>query len=136
MKRTIAPLYRAGASVIVGTDTPWPYLVPGFSLHDELLMLGESGLTPTEALTAATLEASRRLEVDHLTGTLDEGKAADLLVVEGDPTSEISHIGRVREVFGAGRRVDVAGLQPGLFQPDDPINRVLITYVEAHAQLT
>ena len=134
MQKAIPFLHQAGVSIVAGTDSPWPYLVPGFGLHDELAMLHRAGLTPAEALTAATREAGRRLGVDHLTGTLEEGKAADLLVVEGDPLSDIRDISRVREVFRAGRRVGVAYLRPGRFTPDDPVNQSLIDYAEGRSR--
>lgn len=128
MRNAIPRLHRAGVSIITGTDAPWPYLIPGFSLHDELAALHQAGLAPGEVLTAATREAARRMGVDHLTGTLEAGKAADLLVVEGNPLSEIGDIGRVREVFREGRTVGVSSLQPGAFCADDPVNQSLIAY--------
>ena len=130
IEKTIPAFYEAGVSIVVGTDAPWPYLIPGFSLHDELQMLTESGLTPAQVLTAATREGSRRLGVHHFTGTLEEGKAADLLITEGNPLSDISHIRRVREVFRGGQLVDVAALEPGDFQPEDPVNASLLEYAQ------
>ena len=130
IRRAIPAFYQAGVPIVVGTDAPWPYLIPGFSLHDELAMLTTSGLTPAQVLTAATREASRRLGIDHLTGTLEEGKSADLLLVEGNPVSEIDDIRRVREVFRAGQLVDVAALEPGAFHPEDPVNGSLIAYAK------
>ncbi|MDE0188255.1 MAG: amidohydrolase family protein [bacterium] len=130
IQRAIPAFYRAGVPIVAGTDAPWPYLIPGFSLHDELAMLTTSGLTPAQVLTAATREASRRLGVDRLTGTLDEGKAADLLLTEGNPLSEIDHIRRVREVFRAGQFVDVATLETGAFHPEDPVNASLVAYAK------
>ncbi|MDE0130913.1 MAG: amidohydrolase family protein [bacterium] len=130
IRKAVPRFYQAGVPIVVGTDAPWPYLIPGFSLHDELAMLTTSGLTPAQVLTAATREASRRLGIDHLTGTLEEGKSADLLLVEGNPVSEIDDIRRVREVFRGGRLVDVAALEPGAFHPEDPVNGSLIAYAK------
>ncbi|MDE0232695.1 MAG: amidohydrolase family protein [bacterium] len=130
IQRAVREFYRAGVPIVVGTDAPWPYLIPGFSLHDELALLTASGLTPAQVLTAATREASRRLGVDRLTGTLEEGKTADLLLAEGNPISEIDHIRRVREVFRGGQPVDVAALEPGTFQPGDPVNASLVAYAK------
>ena len=128
MRGVIPAFHQAGVSIIVGTDTPFPYLIPGFSLHDELAMLHRTGLTPAQVLTAATREAGLRLGVDHLTGTLEEGKAADLLITEGNPVSDIDHIRQVREVFRGGQRVDLTGLEPGTFRSGDPVNKSLIHY--------
>ena len=130
IQRVIPGFHEAGVPIVVGTDSPWPYLIPGFSLHDELEMLTASGLTAAQVLTAATREASRRLGVDHLTGTLQQGKAADLLIVEGNPLSDINDIRGIREVFRAGQRVDVATLEPGEFHPEDPVNGSLLDYAK------
>ena len=128
IRKAIPRFHDAGVSIVVGTDAPWPYLIPGFSVHDELEVLTASGLTPVQALTAATREASRRLGVNHLTGTLRGGKAADLLIAEGNPISDISDIRRIREVFRAGQPVDPATLEPGEFRPEDPVNGSLLDY--------
>ena len=134
MRKAIPSFHQAGVPIIVGTDAPWPYLIPGFGLHDELAMLHQSGLAPADVLAAATREAGRRLRVDHLTGTLEQGKAADLLVVEGNPLSEIADIRRVREVFRGGQRVGVSNLEPGDFCPDDPVNQSLIRYAQGRSR--
>ena len=128
IRQVIPRFHDAGVSIVVGTDAPWPYLIPGFSIHDELEMLTGSGLTAAQVLTAATREASRRLGVNHLTGTLQPGKTADLLIVKGNPISDINDIRRVREVFRAGQRVDLARLEPGEFHPEDPVNGSLLDY--------
>lgn len=130
MREVIPVFHQAGVSIIVGTDSPWPYLIPGFSLHDELVMLHRSGLSPAQVLTAATREASLRLGVNHLTGTLEEGKAADLLITEGNPVSDLDDIGQVREVFRGGQRVDLTGLEPGTFRSEDPVNQSLVDYAQ------
>lgn len=130
IQKAIPRFHDAGVPIIVGTDAPWPYLIPGFSLHDELAMLTASGLSPAQVLTAATREAGRRLGVDHLTGTLHEGREADLLIVEGNPIWDIDDIRRVREVFRGGQRVDVASLEPGEFQSQDPVNGSLLNYAK------
>ena len=132
MREVIPAFHQAGVSIIVGTDTPFPYLIPGFSLHDELVMLHRTGLIPAQVLTAATREAGLRLGVDHLTGTLDEGRAADLLITEGNPVSDIEQIRQVREVFRGGQRVDLTGMEPGTFRSEDPVNRSLIDYTRGH----
>lgn len=95
-------------------------------------MLTEFGLTPSQALKAATREASRRFGVDHLTGTLEEGKAADLLIAEGNPLSDTNHFRRVREVLRGGQTVDVATLEPGEFQLEDSVNASRVEYAGRH----
>src|SRR6185295_14127734 len=72
-------LYRAGVPLLVGTDAPEPQVTPGYSLHQELEMLVESGLPPAAALTAATLNNATALkQQDHL-GSIAAGKLADIV---------------------------------------------------------
>jgi imidazolonepropionase-like amidohydrolase len=130
IQKVIPRLHEAGVPLLVGTDAPWPYLIPGFSLHDELEILHQAGLTTSEVLTAATKVASERLGVDHLTGTLERGKSADLLVVEGNPLSQINAVRQVREVFRDGLRVDVKSLAPEGYDSADPVNRSLMEYAK------
>jgi len=61
----VAMMNRAEAEILAGTDTPNPYCFPGFSLHDELALLVQSGLTPMEALKAATINPARFLGMDN-----------------------------------------------------------------------
>jgi imidazolonepropionase-like amidohydrolase len=96
----------AGVRIATGTDTG---SAMGLGCNaQELLLLEEAGLTPTQAVQAATRNGAEALGIAHLTGTLEEGKAADLLVVNGDP-SRSTHVLRngtnpVR-VFSAATRV-------------------------------
>ena len=98
-----AGLIERGARIIVGTDTPFVHLMPGFGLHDELSMLAGSGMKPAQALDAATHLAAQALGVADQVGTIDAGKAADLALVEGDPAHDIRAAGQIRTVIKAGR---------------------------------
>lgn len=108
----VGALHRAGVRVLAGTDTPNPCLVPGASLHDELALLVQAGLTPREALAAATVEAARFLGLADRLGTVEAGKTADLVLVRGNPVDDI---GAVRNVVGVvfGGRL----LHPGPSSP-------------------
>lgn len=96
-------LIRKGAKILVGTDTPFPFLLPGFSYHDELQALLDCGMGHSAVLRAATLSAARALEIDHLTGSLDAGKLADLIIVNGDPTEDIQALQQIEAVVRDGR---------------------------------
>ena len=86
VKKTLGEMSRRGLPVICGTDTPFPYLTPGFSLHDELSLMVDAGLKPADALLTATRNAAAVLGIESSTGTIETGKRADLLLVRGDPT--------------------------------------------------
>lgn len=93
----IRALHEAGAGLLVGTDTPNPFVVPGFSVHEELENLVRAGLHPVEALAAATREAARFLGALNELGTIEEGKRADLVLLRGNP---LEAIGNTREIAG------------------------------------
>ncbi|MCX7669390.1 MAG: amidohydrolase family protein [Anaerolineae bacterium] len=105
-----AALIEAGARVIPGSDAPFVKVVPGFGLHDELELLVECGMTPAGALAAATRLAAQALGLDHLVGTIEPGKEADLLVVEGDPTQDVRDLRRIVAVARGGMWFDPAAL--------------------------
>ncbi|MGB1278154.1 MAG: amidohydrolase family protein, partial [Nannocystaceae bacterium] len=91
--------------MLASTDAPNPGTLHGASLHAELAHLVAAGLTPTEALRAATAAPA---EVFGLTdrGTIAEGQRADLVLVAGDPTVDIQATRHIVEVWKAGHRVD------------------------------
>lgn len=96
-------LHEAGVSIGAGTDTQGPTMHFGRSLHRELELLVEAGLSPAEALNAATHEAARALRHGDTLGRLMPGRAADLLVVDGKPWRDIDALRNVQLVMKAGR---------------------------------
>ena len=99
-------LHENGVRFMAGTDLSTPYIYPGFSLHEELEMLTRIGLTPLEALRAATLEPARFLKMTDSLGTVAPGKAADLVVLDADPLADIRNVGRIHAVVLRGRLID------------------------------
>jgi hypothetical protein len=97
-------LHRAGVRVLAGTDAPNPGLVFGASLHRELVHLVRAGLTPAEAVVAAT---SAPAEVFGLAdrGRLTVGARADLLLVDGDPLTDVTATQRIRQTWVEGEPV-------------------------------
>jgi imidazolonepropionase-like amidohydrolase len=85
-------------------------VVPGFSLHDELELLVAAGLTPREALAAATRLPAVWLGVDQERGTIEVGKAADLVLLDADPLADIANTRRIHGVMLNGRWLDRATL--------------------------
>ena len=81
----VGALDAAGASLLVGTDTPNPFVVPGFSLHEELANFETAGIDRARILTLATLGAAQFLETDGEVGSVEVGMRADLILLDADP---------------------------------------------------
>jgi len=105
LKPFVARLQRAGGRVVAGSDTSNPYVVPGVSLHRELELLVEAGLSPSEALAAATRTAAAFLGQARTLGTLEADKIADLVVLGADPLASIGALRQIDLVIRDGRVV-------------------------------
>ena len=104
MKKLTGALHRAGVPLVAGTDAMgFPLIVPGASLHRELQLLTESGLTPYEAIRAATVNPAAFLGKEDEFGTVAEGKRADLLLVAADPLQDIARLKQPAGVMVRGR---------------------------------
>lgn len=115
--RNAAELHRAGVPLLAGTDIGAPLLVPGFSLHDELaLLVRDGGLSPAQALHAATLGPARSMGLARSFGTVEAGKVADLVLLDADPLADIRNTRRIRGVVANGRWMDRAALDALLAQ--------------------
>jgi imidazolonepropionase-like amidohydrolase len=100
----VRAFHEAGGRVVTGTDAANQMLVPGASEHTELELLVRAGLTPAEALRAATRDAAELLNADSL-GTLVPGKAADLVVLSKDPLADITNTRTVTRVMIRGQLI-------------------------------
>ncbi|MEW9547363.1 amidohydrolase family protein [Nonomuraea sp. NPDC050783] len=101
----VGALKEAGVPVLAGTDTGTAYVAAGFALHDELVWLTKAGFSSMEALQAATVEPARALGVAHERGTLTRGKAADMVVLDANPLTDIRNTRRVNAVVTRGRYI-------------------------------
>lgn len=101
----VKSMNRAGVRILAGSDTGWgnEYTFPGFSLHDELALLVEAGLTPMESLQAATRNAAEFLNREKDLGTVERGKLADLVLLEADPLKEIKNTRKIAAVVYGGK---------------------------------
>jgi len=97
----ISRLLAAGGTVLAGTDAPLDTMA--VSLHLNLRAMGKYGLTPFQALQSATLLPARQLGVADDLGSVEEGKLADLVLTEGDPSRDLSALANVRSVVKNGR---------------------------------
>lgn len=125
MAANITALQQAGVPILAGSDAPNPGTWLGISLHRELELLVEAGLTPTEALVAATSAPADAYRIKRH-GRIAEGAAADLVLVEGDPTRDILATRAIVEVWKDGRsaaplpaarRERIAAAEAGRGQP-------------------
>ncbi len=96
-------LYRAGVRLQVGTDSPEPNVTPGFSLHQELKLLVESGMPAAAALRAATLQNATSIKQEKHLGTISVGKLADIVLLSANPLEDIRHTRRIELVIRGGR---------------------------------
>ena len=133
-KQLIKLLDAGGVPILVGTDAGGvPFVIPGFSAIEELRELVSSGLTPYHALRGATIEAAQFLRKDAGFGTIEPGKAADLLLVRGNPLSDIDNIALRAGVMIRGRWLDNTALHAELERiaaanrDDEDIVRALAT---------
>ena len=89
---------------MVGTDEPvYVTLLPGFAFHRELMAMVHAGLPPSAVLKAATINGANALGVGDKLGSIETGKLADLVIVRGDPTTDISMTRNVRTFIKAGQ---------------------------------
>jgi len=92
--------------IMAGTDCPIFFLTPGYSLHEELSLLVEAGLTPLEAIHAATLRPATYFDMEDSLGKIDEGYEADLLLLNSNPISDIKNTLDIHAVIKAGELYD------------------------------
>lgn len=106
----VGAMHRAGVPILAGTDMLNPFTFPGFSLHDELGLLAEAGLSPAEALRAATLNPATFMAATDSLGTVEAGKRADLVLLDANPLENIHNTQKVNAVILNGRYYDRAAL--------------------------
>ncbi|HVS15086.1 MAG TPA: amidohydrolase family protein [Thermoanaerobaculia bacterium] len=103
---SIGMLHRHGVHIGVGTDSGNAFVFPGYSVHRELELLVQAGLTPTEAIEAATRRAAEILNAEDEFGTIEPGKRADLLILRANPLEDIRHTRSLEVVISEGQVVD------------------------------
>jgi imidazolonepropionase-like amidohydrolase len=114
--RLTGELHKAGIQLLVGSDSLDPFVFPGESLHRELGELVRAGLTPAEALGAATSGAARFLGRENDCGTVETGKRADLVLLDGSPLENIANTQRIAAVIREGNYMDREALDKLLAQ--------------------
>jgi Amidohydrolase family len=113
--RMVGAMHHAGVPFMAGTDTaPGVYIMPGFSLHDELTNFVEAGFTPMEALQTATSNPAKFLGIESSFGSIEPGKTADLVLLSGNPLDDIRNTQKINCVIANGRLFDRAALDQTL----------------------
>jgi hypothetical protein len=109
--RNTAEMHRAGMTLLAGSDLGAPLLVPGFSIHDELeLLVTQAGMTPLQALRAATILPARINGLGDSLGSVEPGKLADIVVLDANPLTDIRNTRKISAVIANGRLLNRAAL--------------------------
>ena len=119
----VGAMQKASVPILAGTDTGNPFCFPGFSLHDELALLVIAGLTPVEALRSATLNPAKFFGLDQTLGTIEQGKIADLVLLDANPLADIRNTQRINAVVSNGRLFDRKALDKMLAEAELAANR-------------
>jgi Amidohydrolase family len=133
--KMVNEMHKAGVRFLAGTDTGALDCYPGSSLHEELELLVHAGLTPLEALQAATRNSAEFLVRADDLGTVQRGKLADLVLLDANPLDDIRNVRKINAVIARGRLFSQSDLrqlladveaacrrdQPGEFGPDRKI---------------
>jgi imidazolonepropionase-like amidohydrolase len=110
IQKTTGAMAKAEIPLMAGTDTPLGYLPPGFSLHYELELMVESGLTELQALTTATLQPAKYFRMEDSLGLVKKDYIADLILLNENPLEEIARTRDIYAVIKDGNFIDKARL--------------------------
>jgi imidazolonepropionase-like amidohydrolase len=111
-RRILSALHQGGVRILLGTDSPQIFSVPGFSIHREMQLYVDAGMTPYEVISSGT-----RVVGDYLGenfGTIAVGESADLILVDGNPLEDIKNVSRISGVMARGRYVSREEIQKRL----------------------
>src|SRR5262249_39210876 len=111
VKKNVKKLVDSGVLLAAGTDAPYPGIFQGESIHHELELLVSAGLTPLQAIHAATYNAARIMKAENDWGSLQAGKLANVIVVSGNPAEQISDTRNIEIVVLEGRVLDRQSLR-------------------------
>jgi hypothetical protein len=121
--RLASEAHKSGVQFLAGTDFGVPYVVPGFSLHDELALFVQAGFTPLEALQTATINPARFLgQLDSL-GTVEKGNLADLVLLDANPLEDIHNTQKINAVVVNGKLIPKSELQAMLASVEAEANK-------------
>lgn len=133
-KRFVGRLYERQATLALGTDTPFQFIIPGFSVHDELSMYVDAGVSAVDALRSATSVNAALLGMEKLVGQIKPNFQADIIVVSSNPLEDIQNITNIECVVRRGlilpgqelKQLSTAQCNRTL---DDPLTRDMLRYI-------
>jgi imidazolonepropionase-like amidohydrolase len=102
VKESLKYFFDLNGKIILGTDCGMPFIMPGFSVHEQMGTFVSAGLTPYQALRTCTYNASECLGILDKSGTIEEGKNADLLLLNGNPLENINNTRKIEGVMLKG----------------------------------
>ena len=104
----LSKLIEMGLKIITGSDSSWGHYKLGNTVY-ETECLVQAGMSPMRGIVSVTSDAAKSLGIDSVTGSLEQGKEADIIIIEGNPAEDINLLWNVTDVFLGGQRVDRAG---------------------------
>lgn len=107
-------LNKGGVKILMGTDAPQQFSIPGFSLHRELLRMREAGMTNYEILKSGTVNVGEYFKAIDAFGTIEPGKRADLILLEANPLDDIDNVSKIAGVMTRGKWLSRAEIDAGL----------------------
>jgi len=122
-RRILAALHEGGVKILMGTDAPQQFSVPGFSLHRELQVMREAGMSPYEILKTGTVNVGEYFAKQDSFGTIEPGKRADLVLVDANPLADIANVAKISGVMVRGRWFTRAELDAGLKKIEEKYKR-------------
>jgi cytosine/adenosine deaminase-related metal-dependent hydrolase len=112
--RILGALHRGGARILMGTDAPQQFSVPGFSLHRELSHMRAAGMSPFDILATGTRAVGEYFRTSDRFGTVAAGQRADLILLDANPLADVSNVDRIAGVMARGRWVPRTEIDAGL----------------------
>jgi imidazolonepropionase-like amidohydrolase len=114
--RMLAALHEAGAEILLGSDAPQQFNVPGFSIHHEMRRMVEAGLTPYEVIRTGTANIGAHLKGKDSFGYIAIGHRADFILVDANPLEDVANVQRRSGVMLRGRWMPETEIQDRLAQ--------------------
>lgn len=107
MKAFISRCQKANVKITVGSHGPWvPFAEKGWSYQHEMELLAETGMNNMKIIQASTIENARFLKIDHRLGSIEKGKQADLILIEGNPVTDIKNMYNIKKVMLNGKWIE------------------------------